>query len=102
MSDEKLVIPPPRSDRPPMHSNAFDVIQGINTQLKPLFPYLHPGAMVPASALLIGGPSADYGHFFHHNTQHELVLALACNGAVLPTGQVNGDVRSGGLPGCFV
>ena len=44
--------------------------------------------MVPASALLIGGPSADYGHFFHHNTQHELVLALACNGAVLPTGQV--------------
>ena len=84
MSDEKLVIPPPRSDRPPMHSNAFDVIQGSNTQLKPLFPYLHPGAM----ALLIGGPSADYGHFFHHNTQHELVLALACNGAVLPTGQV--------------
>ena len=88
MSDENLVIPPPRRDRPPMHGNAFDVAQGSNTQLKPLFPYLHPGAMVPASALLIGGPDADYGHFFHHNTQHEIVLTLAANGAVLPTGQV--------------
>ena len=47
MSGDKLVIPPPRSDRPPLHSNAFDVAQGSNTQLKPLFPYLHPGAMVP-------------------------------------------------------
>ena len=27
MSDEKLVIPPPRSDRPPMHSNVFDAMQ---------------------------------------------------------------------------
>jgi hypothetical protein len=33
--------------------------------------------MVPCSALLIGGPKADYGHFFHHNTQHEIALALA-------------------------
>ena len=47
MSNDKLDIPPPRPDRPPMHSNAFDVAQGSNTQLKPLFPYLHPGAMVP-------------------------------------------------------
>jgi hypothetical protein len=88
MSGDNLVIPPPRPDRPPMHANAFDVAQGSNTQLKPLFPYLHPGAMVPASALLIGGPNADYGHFFHHNTQHEIVLTLAANGAMLPTGQV--------------
>ena len=62
--------------------------QGSNTQLKPLFPYLHPGAMVPASALLIGGPDADYGHFFHHNTQHEIVITLAANGAMLTTGQL--------------
>ena len=88
MSADKLVIPPPRSDRPPMRANAFDVAQGSNTQLKPMFPYLHPGAMVPCSALLIGGPNADYGHFFHHNTQHEIVLTLASNGAMLPTGQL--------------
>ena len=88
MSNDKLDIPAPRPDRPPLHSNAFDVAQGSNTQLKPLFPYLHPGAMVPASALLIGGPDADYGHFFHHNTQHEIVLTLAANGAMLTTGQL--------------
>lgn len=88
MSEDKLVIPPPRADRPPLHANAFDVAQGSNTQLKPLFPYLHPGAMVPCSALLIGGPQSDYGHFFHHNTQHEIVLTLAANGAMLPTGQL--------------
>jgi len=88
MSKDKLDIPPPRPDRPPMHSNAFDVAQGSNTQLKPMFPYLHPGAMVPCSALLIGGPNTDYGHFFHHNTQHEIVLTLAANGAMLPTGQL--------------
>ena len=28
MSNDKLDIPPPRPDRPPMHSNAFDVAQG--------------------------------------------------------------------------
>ena len=88
MSNYKLVIPPPRPDRPPLPRNAFNVAQGSNTQLKPLFPYLHPGAMVPCSALLIGGPNADYGHFFHHNTQHEIVLTLAANGAMLPTGQL--------------
>ena len=88
MSDYKVVIPPPRPYWPPLHSNAFDVAEGSNTQLKPLFPYLHPGAMVPCSALLIGGPNADYGHFFHHNTQHEIVLTLAANGAMLPTGQL--------------
>ena len=27
MSDDQLVIPPPRPDRPPMHANAFDVAQ---------------------------------------------------------------------------
>ncbi len=88
MSNDKLDIPAPRPDRPPLHSNAFDVAQGSNTQLKPLFPYLHPGAMVPASALLIGGPDADYGHFFHHNTQHEIVVTLAAQGAMLTTGQL--------------
>jgi hypothetical protein len=88
MSGATLSIPPPRVDRPPMHTNAFDAMQHGNTQLLPLFPYMHRGAMVPAGAMLLGGPTADYGHFFHHNTQHEVVIALACNGAVLNTGQV--------------
>jgi len=88
MSDEKLVIPPPRADRPPLHANVFEAMQRGNTQLMPLFPYLHPGAMVPAGAMILGGPNAAYGHFFHHNTQDEVVVAMGCSGAVLATGQV--------------
>ena len=88
MSDDKLVIPPPRPDRPPMHATRSTWRKGAIRSLKPLFPYLHPGAMVPASALLIGGPNADYGHFFHHNTQHEIVLDAGRNGAMLTTGQL--------------
>ena len=86
MSNEKLEIPPPRADRPPLRVNVFEAMQHGNTQLMPLFPYLHPGAMVPAGAMIIGGPDAAYGHFFHHNTQDEVVLAMAANGAVLQTG----------------
>ena len=47
MSNEKLEIPPPRADRPPIRVNVFEAMQHSNTQLMPLFPYLHPGAMVP-------------------------------------------------------
>src|ERR1700722_2435803 len=97
MADATLVIPPPRAARPPMLANAFEAMQRGNTQLMPLFPYLHSGAMVPAGAMILGGPSADYGHFFHHNTQDEVVLALACNGAVLATGQVFVGARIHGV-----
>ncbi len=71
-----------------MVANVFDTMRRGNTQLLPLFPYLHPGAMVPAGAIIQGGPAADYGHFFHHNTQDEVVVALAASGAMLNTGQV--------------
>jgi hypothetical protein len=97
MSNEKLEIPPPRADRPPLRVNVFEAMQHSNTQLVPLFPYLHPGAMVPAGAMIIGGPNAAYGHFFHHNTQDEVVLAMAANGAVLQTGQVFVGARIHGV-----
>jgi hypothetical protein len=97
MAQDELVIPPPRADRPPLRVNVFEAMQHGNTQLMPLFPYLHPGAMVPAGAMIIGGPEADYGHFFHHNTQDEVVLALAANGAVLATGQVFVGARVHGV-----
>ena len=45
--------------------------------------------MVPCTALLIGGPNADYGHFFHHNTQHEIVLTLAANGSYQPVSSMS-------------
>jgi hypothetical protein len=97
VTEDNPVIPPPRRDRPPLKVNVFEAMQHSNTQLMPLFPYLHPGAMVPAGAMIIGGPNADYGHFFHHNTQDEVVLALAANGAVLGTGQVFVGARIHGV-----
>lgn len=81
-------IPPPRKDRPPLRANIFSAMQKGNTALMPLFPYLHPGAMVPAGAVLRGGPDRSYGHFFHHNTVDEVVVAFAANGSLLQTGQV--------------
>jgi len=90
-------IAPPRGDRPPLKVNVFAAMQHGNTQLMPLFPYVHPGAMVPAGAILRGGPDADYGHFFHHNTQDEVVVALAANGCVLATGQVYVGGRKHGV-----
>lgn len=93
----EFTIPPPRADRPPLRVNVFEAMQHGNTQLMPLFPYLHPGAMVPAGAMIIGGPDASYGHFFHHNTQDEVVLAVAANGAVLQTGQVFVGARIHGV-----
>jgi hypothetical protein len=97
MSDAEPSIPPPRADRPPLKANVFAAMQHANTQLMPLFPYLHPGAMVPAGAILTGGPAANYGHFFHHNTQDEVVVTLAANGCMLATGQVFVGARIHGV-----
>jgi hypothetical protein len=97
MPEKTLSIAPPRPDRPPLRVNVFDAMQHGNTQLMPLFPYLYPGAMVPAGALLKGGPAADYGHFFHHNTQDEVVVTMAAAGAMLATGQVFVGARSHGV-----
>jgi len=88
MSESKLSIPAPRRDRPPLKVNVFAAMQHANTQLVPLFPYLHRGAIVPGGATFRGGPTADYGHFFHQNTQDEVVLTFAAEGALLVTGQV--------------
>src|SRR5690606_41709398 len=74
---EPLVIPPPRADRPPLHANLLNVMQQANTTLAPLFPYMHPGAIVPTGALFIGGPGKDYGQFYHPNSAAEGTTALA-------------------------
>jgi hypothetical protein len=85
---DSLTIPPPNPDRPPLRANLFHAMQKGNTQLMPLFPYLYAGAFVPAGAIIRGGPDMHYGHFFHHNTVDEVVIAWATNGALLKTGQV--------------
>lgn len=87
-NDPALVIAPPRADRPPLRANLLQAMQQANTTLAPLFPYLHPGSIVPTGALFIGEPGKDYGHFFHHNCVDEVIIAFVANDATLQTGQV--------------
>jgi hypothetical protein len=111
MSDGALVIPPPRPDRPPLHANLLNAMQKANTTLAPLFPYMHPGAIVPTGALFIGGPERDYGQFFHHNSVDEIIIAFVARGGTLETGQlynggrvhgVNSFLKDQTKPGGFV
>jgi hypothetical protein len=97
MAESEPLISAPRPERPPLKVNVFAAMQHGNTQLMPLFPYAYPGALVPAGALFNGGADADYGHFFHHNTQDEVVLCLAAKGCVLNTGQLYIGARVHGV-----
>lgn len=92
-----LVIPPPRADRPPLRANVMRVMQQANTTLTPLFPYLHPGAIVPTGALFIGEPGKDYGQFFHHNSVDEVIIAFVTKDATLQTGQLYNGGRVHGV-----
>lgn len=93
----ELVIPPPRPDRPPLRANLLNVMQKANTTLAPLFPYLHPGAIVPTGALFIGGPGKDYGQLYHHNSVDEIIIAFVAHEATLRTGQVYNGGRVHGV-----
>jgi len=82
-------IPPPSPERPPLRTNVFEFMQYANTSLAPLFPaYLERGSIVPAATLFIGGEDAEYGHFFHDNTEEEVGLVIADRGAHKNTGSV--------------
>jgi len=84
-----MPIPKPSPDRPPLRTNVFEFMQFSNTSLAPLFPaYLERGAIVPCATLFIGGPDAEYGHFFHENTEEEVGLVIADRGAHKGTGTV--------------
>lgn len=94
---QPLVIPPPRADRPPLRANLLQTMQHAATNLVPLFPYMHPGAIVPTGALFIGGPGVDYGQFYHHNSVDEIIIAFVANGATLQSGQVYNGGRVHGV-----
>lgn len=96
-NDPSLVIPPPRADRPPLRANLLNTMQKANTTLTPLFPYLHPGAIVPTGALFIGEPGKDYGQFYHHNSVDEIIIAFVAEGSTLQTGQVYNGGRVHGV-----
>jgi hypothetical protein len=82
-------IPKPSPDRPPLRANVFEAMQYANTSLAPMFPtYLERGSIVPCATLFIGGPDAEFGHFFHENTEEEVALVMADNKAHKGTGTV--------------
>ena len=64
-------------------------MQYSNTSLAPLFPsYVERGSIVPCATLFMGGKDAEYGHFFHDNTEEEVGLVIADHGAVKGTGTI--------------
>jgi hypothetical protein len=64
-------------------------MQYSNTSLAPLFPsYVERGAIVPCATLFMGGKDAEYGHFFHENTEEEVGLVIADQGALKGTGTI--------------
>ena len=85
-ASNKHRIAPPDGSREPMRVNIFDAMIGANSQLLPLFPYLGQGAMVPAGALMRGGPGVSYGQFFHTNSVDEVVVIFGTGGAMNAAG----------------
>jgi predicted RNA-binding Zn-ribbon protein involved in translation (DUF1610 family) len=90
MSEATRRIPPPSADKAPLKANVFDKMQGSNSQLVPLFPYLERGAIVPAASLMrggtgegfadFGGGHSEFGHFFHYNDADEVTIVWATDG----------------------
>jgi len=73
---------PPANDREPLRTNVFELMRTTTTQLLPLFPYLGPGAMLPAGALFQGRPGAQYGRFFHRNSEEEVSVCFGGQNAL--------------------
>lgn len=86
-------IPGPRADRYPLKTNVFSFVQGSNSQLAPLFPYLDAGSLVPCIAYL-RGDTDDYGYFLHSNSVDEIVLCFGSRNGRLRTGQVAVGART--------
>jgi hypothetical protein len=86
---------PPDPSFPPLKTNVFELVRGANSELAPLFPYLHPGAFVPAGALMMGAEGSDYGRFFHRNTQEEVVVCWGAHDDFFQPGMlaVNGKMH---------
>ena len=81
-------IPPPDPDREPLKVNVYERMAKAAAELMPLFPYDSAGTIVPAGAVLVGGPDMEYGHFFHWNTVNEVVITYGANKAMLAPGQI--------------
>lgn len=76
------------TEKVPMKTNVFKLVQGLNSQLLPVFPYMGPGSIVPcAAAFESDGSGTPIGYFLHENTVDEVALTVASNGK-MRTGDV--------------
>lgn len=67
---------PPHKNVVPMKVNAFEQMRLANSQLAPLFPYMHAGAIIPCSASFENEPDSRMGYFIHQNSVDEVALVL--------------------------
>ena len=81
-------IPLPAGDKEVLKVNAYERAMTLNSQLVPLFPYAGPGDMVACAVTLRGRPGAEYGQFFHENSQEEVAYTLGSNLSMVPTGML--------------
>ncbi|MFC9502803.1 hypothetical protein [Streptomyces sp. NPDC057002] len=81
-------IAPPDPDVEPLKVNVYEQMAKAASQLAPLFPYDHAGAIVPCGNVLVGGPEQAYGQFFHWNTVSEVVVCYGSHNSPLAPGQI--------------
>ncbi|MFC3577461.1 hypothetical protein ACFOZ0_30170 [Streptomyces yaanensis] len=81
-------IAPPEPDVEPLKVNVYEQMAKAASQLAPLFPYDHAGAIVPCGNVLVGGPGQSYGQFFHWNTVSEVVVCYGSRHSPLAPGQI--------------
>lgn len=80
----------------PLKVNVFEHVRVANTQLAPLFPYLHPGAIVPCSSGFAGEAGTNIGYFIHENSVDEVGLVMGASGR-MRTGEVWRGPRKHGV-----
>jgi hypothetical protein len=81
MADQPSKHPVPKHSVVPMKVSAFQSAGQANSQLMPLFPYLHPGAIVPCTAALeTDGSGKGIGYFVHANTVDEVAVTIGGDG----------------------
>lgn len=79
-------VQPPTGGREPLKVSVYERMSKSNAQLMPIFPYDEAGAVVPCGAMLYGGEDRFHGHFFHWNTESEILVAWGSNEAMIATG----------------
>jgi hypothetical protein len=89
-------IGPPNGSKAPLKNNVYLHARIATTALAPLFPYLGPGCIVPATALQDPDNRGGMGYFVHSNTVREVNISFgAQNSYQVPGGAATGPYVHG-------